>query len=253
MLEKLSTDGGNTLDPRSLEGLTASFEDVRARLTAAAGGREITLLAATKTVPADCINYAIDRLGLADVGENRVQELLEKYDALHKEHLNIHFIGRLQTNKVKYIADKVCMIHSLDSDGLAAEIEKQCAKQGRVMDVLIEINLAGEAAKGGLAADAAPDFIRGLARFPRLRPRGIMVIPPAGLDRAENRAYFNRAKALFDRLAGEGLFASDAPLVLSMGMSDSFEEAAACGSTLVRIGSALFGRRTAAVPENENK
>lgn len=248
MLEKSS------IDPRSPEGLEIAFRDVRARLAAASGGREITLLAATKTVPADCINYAIDHLGLTDVGENRVQELLEKYDALHKERLNVHFIGRLQTNKVKYIADKVVMIHSLDSVALAAEIEKQSAKHGRIMDVLIEVNLAGESAKGGIPPGEAEGFIRGLSVYPHLRPRGIMVIPPAGLDREENAAYFRRAREIFDRLVGGRLLSPDAEPVLSMGMSDSFEEAARCGSTLVRIGSALFGRRVGyPAKEDENK
>lgn len=242
MSEKLLTD------PRSPEGMEAAFSDVRNRLAAAAGGRtassaEITLLAATKTVPADCINYAIDYLGLTDIGENRVQELLEKYEDLHKDGVRIHFIGRLQTNKVKYIADKVCMIHSLDSVALAAEIEKQCAKRGLVMDVLIEINLAGESSKGGISPERAEDFLRGLSAYPHLRPRGIMVIPPAGCDSEENVRYFTKAKAIFDVLSAAGLFAPDAPAVLSMGMSDSFEEAAACGSTLVRVGSALFGKR----------
>ena len=242
MSEKLS------VDPRSPQGLEAAFSEVRNRLRAAACGSAassgaITLLAATKTVPADCINYAIDHLGLTDIGENRVQELLEKYDDLHKENVRIHFIGRLQTNKVKYIADKVCMIHSLDSAALAAEIEKQCAKRERMMDVLIEINLADEASKGGIAPDLAEGFLQGLSAYPHLRPRGIMVIPPAVTDRNAIVGYFTRAKEIFDRLSAAGLFAPDAPAVLSMGMSDSFEEAAACGSTLVRVGSALFGKR----------
>lgn len=243
MSEKLLTD------PRSPEGLEAAFADVRKRLAAAGDGSaassgSITLLAATKTVPADCINYAIDHLGLTDIGENRVQELLEKYDDLHKERVRIHFIGRLQTNKVKYIADKVCMIHSLDSLSLAKEIEKQCAKRGRRMDVLIEINLAGEASKGGISPDDAEEFLRSLSAFPNLCPRGIMVIPPAGCGEEENVRYFTRAKEIFDRLALANLFAPDSPAVLSMGMSDSFEAAAACGSTLVRVGSALFGKRS---------
>ncbi len=230
-------------DPRSPEGMESAFSDVRKRLAKACGGREVTLLAATKTVPADCINYAIDHLGLTEIGENRVQELLEKYDDLHKEGVRIHFIGRLQTNKVKYIADKVEMIHSLDSAALAGEIEKQCAKRGRVMDVLIEINLADEASKGGISPDGAEDFLRSLSVYTHLRPRGIMVIPPAGCDSAENVRYFTKAKEIFDRLSAAKLFAPDAPAVLSMGMSDSFETAAACGSTLVRVGSALFGKR----------
>ena len=114
----------------------------------AAVGPGVTLVAATKTVPPECINEAI-RCGVRVIGENRVQELLEKYDAIDRANVQVHFIGQLQTNKVKYIADKVDMIQSLDSLPLAREIEKRCAALGRTMDCLVEVNLEGEAAKGG--------------------------------------------------------------------------------------------------------
>ena len=120
-------------------GLKENFEKVRARM-AAAGGEGVTMLAATKTVPADVINYAIHEHGLKVIGENRVQELLSKYDELDKDGISIHFIGRLQKNKVKYIADKVDLIESVDSYELAEVINKCCEKIGKVMDVLFEIN-----------------------------------------------------------------------------------------------------------------
>ena len=134
-----------------------SITNIRADIAHHAKGN-VTLLAATKTVPAEAVNYAIDNLGITDIGENRVQELLEKYDALHKERLNIHFIGRLQTNKVKYIIDKVCLIHSLDSEKLAAEIDRQARKIGKVMDVLVEINIGGEQSKGGISPENAEEY-----------------------------------------------------------------------------------------------
>ena len=119
------------------------FARVRSQIEGA-GGRGVTLLAATKTLSAEVINYAIDELGLNCIGENRVQELLAKYDDLHKDGVGIHFIGRLQKNKVKYIVDKVDMIESVDSAELAEVINKKCADAGRIMDVLIEINIGGE-------------------------------------------------------------------------------------------------------------
>ena len=140
-----------------MEKLQQRVKEVRdgiARAAEAAGRDpgEILLLAATKYATAEQIN-ALVTLGVHDIGENRVQALLEKWDALDKENLRVHFIGTLQRNKVKYIADKVCMIHSLDSVELAREIDKQCKKHGRVMDVLVEINCAGEESKSGVAPE----------------------------------------------------------------------------------------------------
>lgn len=227
----------------SADSLEEAFRSVRERIASAADGRNVTLLAATKTVPAERINYAVDRLGLCDIGENRVQELLSKYDDLHKENLRIHFIGRLQSNKVKYIIDKVCLIHSLDSVGLAAEIEKQAAKHHKRMDVLIELSLENEEAKGGIPSDQLTpllDFVKGC---PHIRVCGIMVIPPPSDNEEILKGYFDRAKAEFDRLSGEGAFSGTDQPILSMGMSDSYTTAVKCGSTLVRIGSALFGKR----------
>lgn len=203
---------------------------------------EVTLLAATKTVPVEAINYAVDHLGLTDIGENRVQELLEKYDRLHREGVRIHFIGRLQTNKVKYIIDKVSLIHSVDSDRLAAEIDRQAKKRGLVMDVLAEINIAGEESKGGILPGEAEDFFDLLAAYPHIRPRGLMAIPPAGASREETRNYFAQTYQIFIDIRQKKLHNIDG-CILSMGMSDSYVEALECESNLVRLGSALFGAR----------
>ncbi|MGM9636920.1 MAG: YggS family pyridoxal phosphate-dependent enzyme [Eubacteriales bacterium] len=237
----------------SVDHLEEAFRTVREKIASAAGDRQVTLLAATKTVPAERINDAVDHLGLCDIGENRVQELLSKYDDLHKENLRIHFIGRLQTNKVKYIIDKVCLIHSLDSVGLATEIEKQAAKHQKQMDVLIELNLAGEASKGGISVDQLPTLLDFVKSCPHIRVCGIMVIPPATGDEERLQGYFNRAKEEFDRLSGEGAFSKADQPILSMGMSDSYVTAVKCGSTLVRIGSALFGKRDYSKTEKSNQ
>lgn len=237
----------------SVDLLEEAFQTVRKKISLAAGERQVTLLAATKTVPAERINYAVDHLGLCDIGENRVQELLSKYDDLHKEHLRIHFIGRLQTNKVKYIIDKVCLIHSLDSVGLATEIEKQAAKCQKRMDVLIELSLAGEASKGGIPVEQLPSLLDFVKDCSHIRVCGIMVIPPATEDEKMLQSYFSRAKEEFNRLSGEGAFSATDHPILSMGMSDSYVTAVKCGSTLVRIGSALFGKRDYSKTEKLNQ
>lgn len=233
------------MSEKSLDEYIATMEraivGIRKDISEHAKGK-VTLLAATKTVPAEAINYAVDRLGITDIGENRVQELLEKYDALHKENLNIHFIGRLQTNKVKYIIDKVCLIHSLDSERLAAEIDKQARKAGRVMDVLVEINIAGEESKGGISPEEAEEFALGLSKYPNLRARGLMAIPPAEASKEEFIKYFSKTRKIFIDIFQKKLH-NDSSCILSMGMSDSYIEALDCGSNLIRLGSALFGRR----------
>ena len=212
-----------------------SIEKIRA------GIGDAVLMAATKTVPVEVINYAITECGLTDIGENRVQELLSKYDALQKDKVNLHFIGTLQPNKVKYIVDKVCLIHSLDSVKLAEEISKRSLKIGTVTDCLCEINIGSEEAKGGIEEGLAEEFIRSVAALSGIRIRGIMVIGPHCENVNDYIPFFDRTKALFDDLSGKGLL-SDSP-ILSMGMSDNYYLAVKHGSTLVRPGSAIFGAR----------
>ncbi len=200
---------------------------------------EILLLAATKYASAEQIN-ALPTLGVHDIGENRVQALLEKWDALDKQALRVHFIGSLQKNKVKYIADKVCMIHSLDSVELAREIDKQCKKHGRVMDVLVEINCAGEESKGGVAPGQAEELCLALAQFEAIRLRGFMTMAPKSDEKAQYHKYFGETFDLCLDIWTKKLHNIGIPMIMSMGMSDSYDVGIACGSTLVRIGSSLF-------------
>ena len=202
---------------------------------------DAVLMAATKTVPVEVINYAITECGLADIGENRVQELLSKYDALEKDKVNLHFIGTLQPNKVKYIVGKVCLIHSLDSVKLAEEISKRSIKIGAVTDCLCEINIGNEEAKGGISEESAEGFIRSISSLEGIKIRGIMVIGPHCENADDYIPFFKATKALFDDLSGKGLLSDDP--ILSMGMSDNYSLAVKYGSTLVRPGSAIFGAR----------
>lgn len=216
-------------------------ENIRALEDAVSAYPGARLLAATKTVPAEVINAAAG-MGLTLIGENRVQELLEKYDALDKSALEIHFIGSLQRNKVKYIADKVSMIHSLDSLPLAREIDRQCAKHGRIMDVLIEVNIAREESKGGVDPDGVGGLYAQIKDLEHVRVRGLMTMAPAGAGEDGWRRYFAEARLLFDGFCARCIPHEDAP-VLSMGMSDSYAVALECGSTMVRVGSKIFGKR----------
>ncbi|MBQ4274744.1 MAG: YggS family pyridoxal phosphate-dependent enzyme [Clostridia bacterium] len=217
---------------------------IRARIDAArerSGGREVTLLAAVKYTDTAHINY-LHSIGVCDIGENRVQQLLEHWEELNHENLRVHFIGTLQKNKVKYIIDKVSMIHSLDSLPLAAEIEKQAAKHGIVMDVLVEINSGMEENKSGIAPDAAAEFCKALSQFPHLRLCGFMTMAPKCEKIEEYRKYFRKTSQLCLDIWQKTLHNIDRP-ILSMGMSDSFEVAIEEGADIVRVGRALFAPR----------
>ena len=192
---------------------------------------DVTLIAATKTVPSEIIN-TLPSLGITIAGENRVQELLSKYDDV--KGISWHFIGRLQRNKVKYIVDKVDMIHSVDSVALADEINKQCAKIGRIMSVLVEINM-GEQAKGGVSIDeviALADYVDSL---PFLQLKGVMCVLPIAADEQMYQSVYE----IFDKLKHKYNHAN----VLSMGMSGDYITAVKHGANMVRLGSCLFGQR----------
>ncbi len=223
--------------------IAENLVDIKKRMAEAnTMGQEVTLLCATKTVPAEVINYATQELGITDIGENRVQELLSKYDELEKENVNIHFIGSLQTNKVKYIIDKVCMIHSVDSLKLAAEIDRQAKKHNKVMDVLVEINIGEEENKGGIAPDELEGFLEELTAFDNIRVRGLMTIAPFWCEKSDYQKYFTKTYRFFLDILQQKVDNVYSP-ILSMGMSDSFETAIECGSTLIRLGTVVFGRR----------
>ncbi|MBE6686148.1 MAG: YggS family pyridoxal phosphate-dependent enzyme [Ruminococcaceae bacterium] len=205
-------------------------------------GQDVTLLCATKTVPADVINYVIREHGITDIGENRVQELLEKYDELELEGVNLHFIGSLQTNKVKYIIDKVCMIHSLDSLRLAREIDRQAKKIGKVMDVLVEVNIGEEENKGGIMPSELETFLDEISAFDSIRVRGLMTIAPNCERNEDYYKYFEKTYQFFIDILPKKIHNIYSP-ILSMGMSDSFETAIGCGSNLIRLGTVIFGQR----------
>lgn len=229
--------------------LQARVDAIRSRMQAAGDHGQVTLMAAVKYATAEQINELHRNCGIDDIGENRVQQLLEHYDQLEdRENLRIHFIGSLQKNKVKYIVDKVCMIHSLDSLSLAEEIEKRCRAIGRVMDVLVEINSGEEASKGGLLPSEVDDFCQKLEAFPHLRLRGFMTMAPKCENLAQYRKYFGETyrqcldiwQKKLDNISSTQHMPADTAPVMSMGMSGSFEAAIAEGATIVRIGGALF-------------
>ena len=197
----------------------------------------VRLMGVTKTVdPFSVAN------GVKLLGENRVQEFLDKRDRYEGDP-EVHFIGGLQTNKVKYIIDKVSMIHSANSDHLIEEIDKRAAKAGLTMDILIEVNIGGEESKSGIVPEALDELAYKTAELGNVRLRGLMAIPPVDVDGSSDR-YFAQMQKLFsdlrDKTRNDGRFLID---TLSMGMSGDYQSAIMHGSTIVRIGSVLYGYR----------
>ena len=212
----------------------------RRQISRAAAG-EVEICAVTKTQPAQAVNWVWEA-GLTRIGENRAQELLEKLPALNP-HFFVDFIGQLQTNKVKYIVDQVDRVQSLDRMALAQELDRRCQASGKVMDCLVQVNIAREPQKAGLAEEDLPAFLAQAARLPGIRVRGLMAVMPLSPDPEPLRPYFRRMRQWFDRLS------QDAPQgvemrCLSMGMSGDYLVAAQEGATLVRLGSAIFGPRS---------
>ncbi len=200
--------------------------------------QDITMVAAVKYADIDEINH-LCALGVRNIGENRVQQLLEHYEGLTDKSVNIHFIGTLQTNKVKYIADKVCMIHSVDSFKLACEIDKQAKKVGRVIDVLVEINSGEEQSKSGVAPHDAEKLCMEISRLENIKLCGFMTMAPKCDEKTDYLKFFGQTYAQVLDIWTKKLHNIDRPII-SMGMSDSFEEAIACGADTVRIGRRLF-------------
>ncbi|MBQ8475399.1 MAG: YggS family pyridoxal phosphate-dependent enzyme [Clostridia bacterium] len=204
-------------------------------------GQEVVLLAATKTVPAEEIVYAVEELGLPMAGENKVQEFLSKYDDL-KGKCPLHIIGHLQTNKVKSIVGKADMIQSVDSVRLADEIAKRSREMGIVTDVLCEINIGKEENKGGVMPEEAEEFGEKLLETEGIRLRGFMTMAPVCENFDEYRKYFSKTYNIYLDFLGKKSHNIIEP-ILSMGMSDSFEAAIMEGATTVRVGSSIFGGR----------
>ncbi len=203
---------------------------------------DITLIAVSKTKPAAMISD-FRRAGIKDFGENYVQEFLEKYEVLKEDGIRWHFIGTLQTNKVKYIVDKVFMIHTLDSIKLAEEIQKQAEKKNiSTVRVLIQVNAGKEAQKGGIMPENLASFYKELQQFERLSVRGLMTIPPF-LEPEEVRPYFQKLREMQRALIYSEKLDPSIFSELSMGMSNDFDVAIEEGATMVRVGSLLFGER----------
>lgn len=199
------------------------------------------LMAVIKTRTVEEINFAIRECGITLVGENRVQELLAHYEGMDRS-AKLHFIGNLQKNKVKYIIDKVDMIESLDSEGLAAEIEKRAAKIGRTIPVLIEINIGREEAKSGLMPEDLSALCEMLKGCPHIEPKGLMTIAPKCEDKNEYHRYFQEMNILKTDVFSKH-FPEEKDPILSMGMSGNFKEALENGSHLIRVGEGIFGKR----------
>ena len=201
---------------------------------------DVLLCAVTKTRTAEEINEAIDA-GITDIGENKVQEIMDKFDSVRP--VRWHLIGHLQTNKVKYIIDKVSMIHSVDSLHLAQEIDKRAAQHGITMDILIQVNSAQEESKFGISTDETEGMIRDiLDKCSNIRIRGLMCIAPFAENPEDVRVYFAQVKKLYDEYSSIEHKNLDFKY-LSMGMSHDYEVAISEGSNLIRVGTAIFGER----------
>lgn len=219
---------------------------IRAQMAEAAiaAGRdpsEITLCAATKMNDADAVRQAI-AAGVDCCGENRVQELTAKLkdDAYHGK--PVHFIGHLQTNKVRQVVGKVDLIQSVDSAHLLRSIQAEAARQGIVQDILLEINVAGEESKGGFAPAEIFPVLEHMCDFPNIFVRGLMAIPPICHNPGDNDKFFQEICKLAVDITGKK-YDNVCTAILSMGMTGDFREAIACGSTMIRVGTAIFGPR----------
>ena len=202
---------------------------------------DITFLAATKTVDAPTINHAIS-LGLRYIGENRVQELLSKYEDYDLDHASLQFIGHLQTNKVRQIVGKVDLIQSVDSVKLAREISRCSIKQNISTDILLEVNIGREENKSGVLPEALPELLDEIKDIPAIKVRGLMAIPPICENAQENCKFFDNMRHIFLDIGSKNID-NISMEVLSMGMSDDYAEAIRCGANMIRVGSALFGKR----------
>ena len=201
---------------------------------------EVTLLAVSKTKPLSDVEELIPE-GQMDFGENYVQELCDKYEKVSTP-VRWHMIGHLQRNKVKYIIDKVVLIHSVDSMHLAKQIEKEAVKHNTDMDILVEVNVAGEDTKFGLSCDDVLPFVEEVAQFPHVHVKGLMTSAPFVDDPEENRWYFRKLHQLFVDI-GQKNIDNVSMEILSMGMTNDYKIAVEEGSTMVRVGTAIFGAR----------
>lgn len=210
----------------------------RAAARAGRSAQSVTLLAVTKAQPAEVVRAAAD-LGLTQFGESYLQEALEKLDALQDRSLTWHFVGRIQANKTRGLAERFAWVHAVDRLKIAQRLAEQRPHHAPPLNVCLQVRLGDEAGKGGIAAGELPALARAVAQLPRLKLRGLMCIPPEESEVARQHAWFRELRRLYDALNAGGA-ALD---TLSMGMSGDFEAAIEEGATIVRIGTALFGAR----------
>ena len=213
------------------------------KIAAAGCGRnpdDITLIAVSKTKPLSDIEELIN-IGVNDFGENKVQELCDKYENVSKP-VNFHLIGHLQTNKVKYVIDKAILIHSVDSLKLAKEIQKEASKRQLISEILIEVNVAEEESKFGLSVNEVIPFIEEISSFSNIHINGLMTIAPFVEDPEDNRKYFRTLKQLSLDIISKNIDNVNMN-VLSMGMTNDYKVAIEEGATIVRVGTAIFGTR----------
>lgn len=199
--------------------------------------QDVLVIGASKTMPLERILFVRDNTDVKIFGENRVQELLEKYTP----DVRWHFIGQLQTNKVKYIVDKVELIHSVDRLSLLQEIDRQAKKHGKVQDILIEVNIGGEEKKGGVAPAEVIDFAKEVDKYPSVRLKGLMSVLP-NVEKDVLNAFYLQLSKLYDTLKQTRLDNADIRY-LSAGMSNDYDVAVKYGANIVRLGRALFGER----------
>ena len=199
-----------------------------------------TLIAVSKTKPVEMLREVYDA-GCRDFGENKVQELLDKFDKMPGD-VKWHMIGHLQTNKVKYIVDKVAMIHSVDSVKLAECISKEAVKKNVTVPILLELNLAGEESKFGFSEQEVLDAVEKIAKLPGVKLSGLMTVPPFVEDGEDNRIYFKKLTQISVDINGKNMD-NVCMNILSMGMTSDYEVAVTEGATYVRVGSAIFGDR----------
>ena len=225
--------------------LKENLEEVEEKIAKACerAGRareEVTLIAVSKTKPVEMLQEIYDE-GIRDFGENKVQELTEKYEVMPKD-MKWHMIGHLQRNKVKYIVDKVTLIHSVDSLRLAETISREAEKKGVTVPILIEVNIAGEESKFGTSRDEAISLVEEIAKLDHIHIKGLMTIAPFVDDPEDNRQYFRDIKQLSVDIAQKNID-NVSMNVLSMGMTGDYTVAIEEGATMVRVGTGIFGER----------
>ena len=225
-------------------GILENLNEVLGKIAAAAekSGRnpdEITLVAVSKTKPVELIKEAV-RCGVTQLGENRVQEVMEKFE--YVEGAQWHLIGHLQKNKVKYIVDKAVLIHSVDSFELAKEIDKHAKKVGKIQDILIQVNISGEESKSGIEPENTEEICRQVARLENVKIKGFMTMAPREADENELHKIFGGLRALQEEIKEKNIENVELK-ELSMGMSGDYEIAIMEGATIVRVGTGIFGTR----------